>query len=211
MRGAVMRLGRRFARTATNAVVRQPRLWPLFRPLVARQFDWLAPKWDAIRSPDHLSSFGAALAAVDAQPRRVLDLGTGTGDAAFLIARCFPGAEVVGADLAAEMVEHARRKTPPELAGRVRFVQADSASLPFADEEFDLVGLANMIPFFDELARVVAPGGYAVFGFSAGAQTPIYVPFERLRRELAERGFAEFTEFAVGPGTALLAHKAKSP
>ena len=59
------------------------------------------------------------------------------------------------------MVEQARQRTPPELAERVRFEQADAAQLPFEDGAFDLVQLANMIPFFDELARVTAPGGHA--------------------------------------------------
>ena len=58
-----------------------------------------------------------------------------------------------------------------------------------------------MIPFFDELARVVAPGGAVVFAFSGGADTPIYVPSERLRGELGRRGFADFAEFVAGRGT----------
>ena len=199
---------RRFARLATNAVVRAPWLWRLFRRPLGWQFDWLAPRWDAMREPDHLAPFEAALASVDRQPRCAADLGTGTGAAAFAIARAFPEAEVVGVDLAPAMVEEARRKTPLELRGRVRFEEADSARLPFADGSLDLVGLANMIPFFDELARVLAPGGYAVFGFSLGPETPIYVPPERLRTELARRGFSEFAEFRAGHGTAFLARSA---
>jgi hypothetical protein len=62
-----------------------------------------------------------------------------------------------------------------------------------------------MIPFFDELARVLAPGGHVVVSFSRGAETPIYVPHERLRRELARRGFTEFADFSAGPATALRA------
>jgi hypothetical protein len=64
-----------------------------------------------------------------------------------------------------------------------------------------------MLPFFDEVARVLRPGGSALFAFSGGAQTPIYVPPERLRAELGRRGFVEFAEFAAGNGTALLARK----
>ena len=66
---------------------------------------------------------------------------------------------------------------------------------------------ANMIPFFDEFSRVLAPGGQAVFAFSFGPETPIYVTPERLKEELGRRGFAEFAEFAAGQGTALLARK----
>ena len=79
-------LGRRFARLTTNVVVRSPRLWRLFSGLIRRQFDGLAPRWDAMRVPEHLAGFEAALAAVPAAPRHALDLGTGTGASAFAIA-----------------------------------------------------------------------------------------------------------------------------
>jgi ubiquinone/menaquinone biosynthesis C-methylase UbiE len=200
-------LGQRFARITTDVVVRRPSLWRLFRPLMRRQFDRIAPKWDQMRSADAFGPYEAALAALESPPRRALDLGTGTGRGAFAIARRFPDAEVVGADIAEDMLAQARSLTPPELAGRVRFEAADGARLPYEDGAFDLVGLGNMIPFFDELARITAPGGSLVVSFSAGPQTPIYVPLERVRAELGQRGFADFADFSVGSGTALLARK----
>jgi ubiquinone/menaquinone biosynthesis C-methylase UbiE len=200
-------LGRRFARLATNAVLAKPQLWRLVRAPLRRQFDGLAGQWDTILGPDHLETYEAALGALPAPPRRALDVGTGTGAGAFAIARRFPGAEVVGVDLAGGMIEEARRKTPAELQNRVSFEVGDASKLPFPDGSFDLVAHANMIPFFDEVARVVAPGGYVVFSFSGGAQTPIYVPPERLRRELAARNFTDFAELAGGRGTSLLARK----
>lgn len=171
------------------------------------QFDRLAPRWDTMRSPDHLSSFERALDAVAGPPPRVLDLGTGTGAAAFSVARHFPETQVTGADLSNEMLAEARRKTPPELAERVRFEQVDAARLPYGDASFELVTLANMIPFFDELTRVLTPGGWALFSFSVGPDTPIWVAPERLRTELSRRGFADFADFQAGAGTALLARK----
>ena len=200
-------LGRRFARLATNAVVRQPALWRLFRGPLRKQFDHLAPRWDEIRTADHLDAFERALDQVDPAPARALDLGTGTGDGAFAVARRFPEAELVGVDISVPMVEAARRKTPPDLAGRVRFEVGDASALPFEDGAFELVTLANMIPFFDELARVAAPAGFVVFGFSGGAGTPIYVDSKRLRAELERRGFVHFAEVAAGRGTAFLARK----
>jgi len=202
-------MGRRFARLVTVAVTRAPGLWPLFRRALRLQFHTLAPNWDRIVNPEHVASYERALEAVE-PPRRALDLGTGTGAGAFTIARRFPEAEVIGADLAEGMVEQARRKIPPGLAGRVRFEVADASRLPYEDGAFDLVGLSNMIPFFDELARVTAPGGTVVIAFSSGADTPIYVPSERLRAELSRRGFSEFADFEAGNGTALLARKAKA-
>jgi ubiquinone/menaquinone biosynthesis C-methylase UbiE len=200
-------LGRKFARFTTNQVVRWPRLWPLFRWLTRRQFDRMAPVWDEMRSPEAFAPLEAALDSLDASPRRVLDLGTGTGRAAFLLAQRYPEAEVVGVDLAPAMLVEARKLTPPELAGRVRFEQADAERLSYPDASVDLVSLANMIPFFPELGRVTAPGGAVVFSFSGGADTPIYVPPEVLRTELSRRGFTEFADFAAGNGTALVARK----
>ena len=200
-------LGRKFARFTTNQVVRWPRAWPLFRWLTRRQFDRIAPVWDEMRSAEAFAPLEAALDSLDTAPRRVLDLGTGTGRAAFLLARRYPEAEVVGVDLAPAMLAEARKLTPPELAGRVRFEEADAEHLAYPDASFDLVSLANMIPFFPELARITAPGGAVVFSFSGGAETPIYVPPELLRKELSKLGFAEFADFAVGRGTALVARK----
>jgi ubiquinone/menaquinone biosynthesis C-methylase UbiE len=160
-----------------------------------------------MRSEDAFAPLEQALDAVPKPPARVLDLGTGTGLAAFVLARRFPEAEVVGADVAEQMIQVARRNTPPELAERVRFEQADAAQLPYESDAFELVSLANMIPFFEELARVTAPGGSVVFSFSGGPDTPIWVPTDRLRAELAPRGFTEFAEFQAGAGTAVLARK----
>jgi SAM-dependent methyltransferase len=201
-------LGQKFARLATNSVMRSPHLWRLFRPLMRKQFDAIAGTWDTMRAPDHLAPYDAALEAVDPAPAKALDLGTGTGQGAFAIARRFPGAEVVGVDLATAMLAEAGRKTPDELRARVRFEAADASALPYPNESFGLVAHANMIPFFDEVARVLQPGGQALFAFSLGAGTPIYVPAERLRVELARRGFMDFAEFAAGEGTAFLARKA---
>jgi SAM-dependent methyltransferase len=202
------RLGRRFARLTTNAVVAQPRLWRVFRGLTRAQFDRLAPAWTGMRSAEAFAPLELALDALPTAPKHVLDLGTGTGLAAFATARRFPQAEVVGIDLADGMVAEARAATPPELAGRVRFEVGDAERLPFADGEFELVTLANMIPFFDELERVTAPEGHVVILFSAGPETPIWVPPARLRRELSARGFSEFADFEAGAGTALVARKA---
>ncbi len=199
-----MNVGQRFARVATDIVVRRPALWRLFRGPLRASFNKLAPRWDTMRRPDSFAPVEAALDRLSSQPRRVLDLGTGTGAVARIVAERFPEAEVVGADLSPRMIEEARRNTE---SSRVSYQVADAQELPFADGSFDLITLANMIPFFDELARVVAPSGHVLVAFSAGRETPIYVPSGRLRDELSRRGFAEFAELSAGRGTAFLATK----
>jgi ubiquinone/menaquinone biosynthesis C-methylase UbiE len=199
--------GQRFVRLVTTIVVRRPALWRLFRGRMAQNFDRLAPEWDTTRvSPERLQPIAAALDALPSPPARVLDLGTGSGRVARLAARRFEAAEVTGADVSAGMVREAERLAA---TSREHYLQADASDLPFPDDAFDLVTLNNMIPFFDELARVVEPGGHTAVAFSLGASTPIWVPLERVRHELEQRGFAHIADFSVGPGVSLLARKAE--
>jgi len=200
--------GQRLMRVITDVVVRRPRLWRLARGVVARNFDRLAPEWDALRVDEaRLRPIDAALAAVPATPARVLDLGTGSGAVARLAAARWPAAQVTGADVSQQMILEARRLATSD---REHYQVADASALPFPDGTFDLVALNNMIPFFDELARVVAPGGHVAVAYSLGDRTPIYVPLPRIRAELERRGLAVVLEQETGPGLSLLAARPRS-
>lgn len=196
---------RRFARFATDVSVSRPQLWRLLRRPVRSGFDQFASSWEQRFGPEGLVPLGAALERLDRPPVRVLDLGTGTGKAARVIARLFPDAQIEGVDLSPVMIEEATRLLPAEFEGRVTFRVADAAELPYEDDTFDLIVLLNMIPFFDELARVVSSGGALVFAFSFGEHTPIYVAPEKLKEKLAPLGFGDFEDIAAGQGTALIA------
>jgi malonyl-CoA O-methyltransferase len=200
-----MTAGQRLMRVVTDAVVRAPPLWRLCRRLVAANFDRLAADWDASRVDDsRLRAIDAALEAVPAAPARVLDLGTGSGAVARRAAARWPDAEVTGVDVSPGMVAEARRLSG---SAHERYAVADAAALPFVAESFELVALNNMIPFFDELARVVAPGGHVAVAYSLGDRTPIYVPLDRVAAELERRGISTVGRFATGPGEALLARR----
>jgi ubiquinone/menaquinone biosynthesis C-methylase UbiE len=199
-----MTLGQRFARLVTVVVVRMPGAWRFFRGRLTRAFDGLASQWDGLSaSPARLDALTAALDELPAAPHAVLDLGTGTGSAARLAAGRWPDATVTGVDVSSGMIAEARRS-----AGRETYEVADASALPFPDGAFDLVTMNNMIPFFDELARVTAPGGHVAIAYSRGSKTPIWVPLERLRRELGRRDFSHFADFSTGEGRSLLARKA---
>jgi ubiquinone/menaquinone biosynthesis C-methylase UbiE len=194
--------GQRFARFVTDVVVRAPFMWPIFRRRLTRSFDALAPEWDSTRvSRERLTAMIAALDATGA-PARALDVGTGTGAVARLLSERWPSAEVTGVDVSPGMIEEARR------LGNERYDVGDASALPYDDAAFDLVTLNNMIPFFDELTRVTAPGGYVAIAYSMGPRTPIWVPLERVRDELQRRGFLHVADFAAGTGLALLARRA---
>lgn len=198
-----MTFQQRFARFVTDVVVRMPFLWTLFRGRVTRNFDRLAPEWDATRvSRERLAPIEAALDAVPTPPARALDVGTGSGAVARLLAELWPDAEVTGVDVSPGMIAEARR------LGAQRYDVGDASRLPYEDGAFDLVTLNNMIPFFDELARVTAPGGHAAVSYSMGPNTPIWVPLERVRAELERRGFTHVANFSIASGLSLLARKA---
>ena len=127
----------------SRTVARFPWTWPLFRGFTRRFFDRVAPIWDTrTASPERMAPLDAALELARVTPRRILDLGTGTGEAAIWLAERFPNASIVGVDLAPKMIEAARERLPEELTGRVRYEVADAgARLPFADAGCDLVAL----------------------------------------------------------------------
>jgi demethylmenaquinone methyltransferase / 2-methoxy-6-polyprenyl-1,4-benzoquinol methylase len=102
-----------------------------------------------------------------ADPRpgtRALDLATGTGDIAFALAA--RGADVVGLDVTARMIELAAAKAPGALSGATRFLVGDMAALPFPAASFDLVttgyglrNVADLTAAVREIERVLKPGG----------------------------------------------------
>jgi ubiquinone/menaquinone biosynthesis C-methylase UbiE len=154
-----------------------------------------------MRLDDTLASYEAALGRI-VGVERALDVGTGTGAGVRAIRKRFPGAEVVGVDVSRPMLDEARRLVP-----EASFVEGDASRLPFDDASFDLVAHQNMIPFPDEIVRVLRPGGWTIFAFSAGPETPIWVEPARLRRELESRGFTDFAEIAVGRGVGVVARR----
>ena len=115
------------------------------------------------------------------QPRRVLDLATGSGDLALTIQKKVPEAEVIGADFCPEMLEVARSK------GLTQTVVADALHLPFADGSFEVVtvafGLRNMADWgtaLREMKRVLVSSGHLLvleFSIPRGLLRVIYRPY----------------------------------
>ena len=98
---------------------------------------------------------------------RVVDLATGTGNAALLAAGA--GALVTGVDTAPRLIEVAGSRAVAE-GVEASFVVADMQALPFADGSFDvalsvfgLIFATDAGRAFDEMMRVLAPAGRALF------------------------------------------------
>ncbi|MEQ8841314.1 MAG: class I SAM-dependent methyltransferase [Acidimicrobiales bacterium] len=131
------------------------------REAVRSLFDTIAPRYDLV---NRLMTFGLdvrwrnkALAAL-ALPERslVLDLACGTGD--FCRVATTAGLRPVGIDLSMGMLAAARTDAP--------LVHGDILALPMAAGTADgatcgfaLRNLVELPGFFDELARVIRPGG----------------------------------------------------
>jgi demethylmenaquinone methyltransferase/2-methoxy-6-polyprenyl-1,4-benzoquinol methylase len=128
---------------------------------VRSMFDAIAPRYDLV---NRVMTFRLdvgwrrrAVASLGLPPRsRILDLAAGTGD----LCRDLQGAGYapIGVDLSWGMLAHARTTAP--------LVQADALRLPVPDGAADGVScgfaLRNFVDlgrFFEELGRVVRPGG----------------------------------------------------
>lgn len=103
---------------------------------------------------------------LEPSPQTILDLGVGTGKflKRFLQEKNWELA--VGVDFAGEMLRRARAS----VGAGCDLIQADIHQLPFEAESFDLVvssftlrSVKDLIPFFNELYRMIKPGGKAAF------------------------------------------------
>jgi SAM-dependent methyltransferase len=172
---------------------------------VTRFFDSVASGWDQryASDPQRLVPLTAALDLLPAAPGRVLDVGTGTGAAALVVADRWPDAEVTGIDVAPAMIDAARAKTRDP---RVQFLVADVATLdPGAG--YDLVILLNMPPFFEQMAHLLRPGGHVISVASRGPATPFFTPAATLERGFRRHGIETVVAGTAGPGTYYLAHR----
>jgi tRNA (cmo5U34)-methyltransferase len=111
-----------------------------------------------------------ARATVGMAVRRVLDLGTGTGETARRVLELHPGARLTGIDSGAEMLERAGEELPADRVDGLLIsrLEDDLPSGPFdlvvsalAVHHLDSAGKADL---FSRIAKVLSPGGRFVLG-----------------------------------------------
>ena len=109
--------------------------------------------------------------AGDIRGKRCLDVGTGTGEIAFHVARTAgEGSTVVGVDITPRMLELAERKESElDLPVKIDWQVGDALDLQFPDGSFDLVTSGYMLrnvcdiqKAVSEMHRVLAPGGKVI-------------------------------------------------
>jgi len=153
---------------------------------VAAMFDAIAPRYDLL---NRILSAGidrrwrrrAVEMIAPEQPRRVLDVATGTADLAIEVARRLPVERVVGVDIAESMLQVGRQKVDRlGLSERVVLRRGDAEKLPFSDAQFDAVLVAFGVRNFENLERglresyrVLRPGGVLVVLEFSRPRTPV--------------------------------------
>lgn len=96
------------------------------------------------------------LLAGHVRPKRILEVGCGTGTNLLRLARAFPEAEIVGVDLSADMLNLARKKTA-SYSPRVTLCQCSYQKPVNAGEPFDCILLSYCL-------SMINPGFAQVLG-----------------------------------------------
>ena len=104
------------------------------------------------------------------KPQRILDLATGTGDLAILMAKRIPSAKIMGVDLSEKMLAVAAEKIRRQgLEDHMALYQGDAENLELESGVMNVVTISFGIRNFSdkekslsEIWRVVAPGGHLV-------------------------------------------------
>lgn len=110
---------------------------------------------------------GVVVPLFDVPPNgNVLDVGTGLGSLVFLLSSVRADLCLTGVDSEVGLIDEANAAAQALGLDRIRFEVGDAASLPYEDEQFDLVMCQTLlthvpdpIAVVEEMARVVKPGG----------------------------------------------------
>jgi len=139
---------------------------------VAEMFDHIAFRYDFLNrflsaGTDIRWRKKAIAQLASLQPQSILDVATGTGDMAIMMARQFPAAKIIGIDISEGMLEKGREKLlKANLGGRVNLQSGDSETINYPPASFDAVSVAFGVRNFEnlekglrEIYRVLTPGG----------------------------------------------------
>jgi len=142
---------------------------------VAKMFDSIACRYDFL---NRLLSAGIdirwrkkAIAQLkDLQPKKVLDVATGTADVALMTYHKLKPEKIIGIDISDGMLELGRKKIQKQgLQHVIELFNGDSETINYPDKSFDAVTVAfgvrnfqNLEKGLSEMFRVLKPGGKLV-------------------------------------------------
>lgn len=141
---------------------------------VAQMFDTISGNYDDL---NRVISFGIDVKwrkkvlkmVSEKKPKTILDIATGTGDLAILMANTSAD-KIIGLDISKGMLDIGIQKIANKnLSSKIEMLLADSENMPFEDNTFDAVTVAFGIRNFEtlekglaEILRVLKPNGIFV-------------------------------------------------
>lgn len=158
---------------------------------VQQMFDSIAPAYDFM---NRAMTFGidkcwrakaVKILKRENNPKKILDIATGTGDLALLLHRKLQPEHITGLDLSDGMLEIARQKAKKlNLEKEITFEQGDSLNMRFDDNTFDTITVAYGVRNFEhlekgyqEMYRVLDKGGMLCVIELSTPTNPIVKPF----------------------------------
>lgn len=141
---------------------------------VAQMFDTISGNYDGL---NRVISFGIDVQwrkkvlnlVSSSNPKMILDIATGTGDLAILMATT-KAEKIIGLDISSGMLEVGKKKIADKnLSDKIEMMLADSENMPFEDNTFDAITVAFGVRNFEnlekglaEILRVLKPNGIFV-------------------------------------------------
>ena len=154
---------------------------------IAEMFNDIAYRYDFL---NHFMSMGidiqwrkkALRKLKDLQPKRMLDVATGTGDFAIMAHKMLQPNSITGIDISEGMLRHGREKISKlGLGDKITLELGESETISFPDQTFDAITVAfgvrnfeNLEKGLSEMLRVLKPGGkLVILEFSNPTAFPI--------------------------------------